>query len=496
MSRVAAITGTISPVLLAALLSSAALAHNGPPAAISDDGVDIAIRMAWDGRYRTGHFTEVAASWLATQGGEFSFALDDGESTVTRHAVARKHQPQHVALAFMPAPGRAPTARLTLPGGRVVERVLDVHAVNGGIGIVVDAAGPIGSDEVAASSDTLPITRQGYDSVGQIMIDTAALTRMSQPQLNALEAYLADCGTIVLAGAGGKGLRDSMASITGCGGRTLYLDGEARPGDQRLPLPGGQQLRPLLPDVESHRVSALSVAFVAFFVTLLLAAAAPRRRWPLVAVVLLGTAGVPMAARTTGAPTAIASWAEKDAGDRSARFSMRIRKLPVLTDSMDDIELPLPVGVGLPRGGPAGLQVEVGADGMAQTLRVGGRTPRPITVDFDFTGTFPVSPTLQLAQNATAQPVIRHAGQQDSPPSWLVWDDRIHAIPSLHPGATWTPDPASTDVLPDGALRSLLRTRNTGPALLIPTLPLDPAQTGAGSLTNGWLLVRYPEDLS
>lgn len=476
-------TGSGIPVVPATLLLLLLCWQPLPAATQTGSPQPVSIQALWEGRYQAGHLTEIHASWLATQGGPFLFSLHDGQLTVSRSGVANLYQQLRIALPFAPLPGRPLHARLTLPGGETIERELELHASSEPQAIIADN-----------ETSVLPQTRQGYDSVASIDIHTQELKKLSPQQLRALEDFLADCGTIVLRGPGDEQLREGLKDTAGCGARTLLLHGEAPAAEVRRNLPSGVQLQSLLPDKQHTTPLLLGLALAAFFALLLGAVATRQPRWALLAIVLLGSAALPLLAHLMPPSAELASWAEMQAGDSSARFVMHVRTEPQIAGAENPPPLTLPASSGVPRNNTRVTLVHLRDDEIPQLLDISGHGHASMTADFNGVGR--VEPGLQLLTGTDGRPVIQRNGPQAATTGWLSWQDYIYRIPALAAGESWSPEPSDTVEQPPGALRAMLRSRALGPALLLPMLPFDRAAVSDHLHSIGWLLVRYPKGMS
>lgn len=468
--------GGVGLVLLVAVLlgSSPCLSRNAP----------LTSEAAWAGRFMPERTTEIRVGLLSDRGGPARIEVHSGALILDREVDLEAGKPLAIVLPVRPGRDGRVQIQARLPDGRDDRSDLRLDAMERDQPLLVATRSlRAPSGWLPVDVDSLPALAEGYGPVSALAMTPADLGLLSPRQIQALDRYLGDCGSLALPGINASDLQ-RIRSASGCGGdrirdRIEDIDGalNADPADM---------LASTLASNPDHwtegpgtRVAFLlgAYALVLALLTLFRSAGAWVLAVPPVTALILWQALPHLVPAATGV-----TWAVAVSGDQRARTASLIRtqgdghgpRSSILDPTMG---LPTAVGPGPQRLELAESGIRVTAPRLlsrSESWIARGLTPAPRGLRLDRDG------DLLMVQNDSG---TRIQG------AWLLASGSAHPLPDLGLGDTplSLAKPPAPDTPPPHLPPDVLGT--PGPSLVLPW-PVGQAPMGVpGPVERTWLIL-------
>ena len=248
----------------------------------------VSVSPAWDGHLQTGAVSELGITLSAARDSIVRLNLNGTDPPVFAEIDVRGGIP---TTAWIPVrPNRDGDVSVAVADTATVTRSLfEVPSTERLVAVVAshdapDIAAvplPTGARAVSVSSNALPRTPQGYGTMSAVVIDASAVTRLDARQMDALRAYLADCGRIVLRRFPAEAIR-TIGLLAGCGGTflaTVKDDGAIAGTVAALMAADSTAPHGDLPFAPPHPAAFGLAAFALLYVALIMGTVILARRW-------------------------------------------------------------------------------------------------------------------------------------------------------------------------------------------------------------------------
>ncbi len=462
-----------------------------PPGVQALPGVHIGFQPAWEGRYLSGKATEVEVRILSGTGGPFQLILHSSAGEVFYQGTLEANKPYTAWLPLLPNPDEPVIATLFLDDKEIARRKIWFSPGSKPLTVLVQPVSRSPSPStVSVPAQRLPRTIDGYRSVGSLTLSMDSLVQLDREQLEALRNYVGDCGNLWLA-ASSRVLSNQLKAIAGCGGTRIKILGQhhvayTAPASASLPVP--------LASPTDHVLKPLMVLMFLYLLSLLLVASTRNKAGAMIAVPLLGTAGLLAFWLWQGNPAKLSIWAEMGSGSHSIRYRALLQIEGLGIENQRQVRLSRRLGIPDAKGNPPIITIEAHQPDMASLVVPVRPFSRP---EYHFRGSFSAPFRLRLDLNADGPKVV-NLGSLRTPAGFFTWKKHFFRVPALAPGQDWRPSPdTAVESAGPWAAKITERSGNSGTALVLPlSLPdtkLVPPDSGLDTV-DGWLLIRPSAD--
>jgi hypothetical protein len=474
--------------------------------------------LAWGGIARPNTWTELRVRVASPE--------DDGTLQVEARVgpvVARLSEPlqrgqaQEFRLPIRLDPGAVGqdlSLVVRLPGGSEQSSTLPLRWIGGAqraIAVAARLGGAASAIDRSAwlilpqSADAIPSSTEAFSALDALVVDTPALSKLSDPQLAAVEQYLGGCGRVVLVDPPAAA-RQRAHSWAGCGAKLIREVAGASQLQAVLTellaidpprLPDSRALTALFPEPAA---AAFQPPLIGFFILYVMAISLcgllGERVWLLVSLPLAGSLVLAGTFLASSPVTKRYTYVEATSGSRVARYAELTRIGGAAPYDYPVVGRP---ALGTPArtssANPTHYQVAAASAVQAELRTTTSVRTRLLSETIlRSSGALAWSPPLQISSHESGrQPRVTNRGDTTTVPATLLWHGAAYRVPALSPGASFEvsdQEPLQASQLPRWLAER--RAFEEGPMVVLSGYPpalAERAELG-GSPSEGWIVLR------